>query len=156
MNSSLQIGQLAARHEVSIETIRFYERQGLLPKAKRSPGNYRLYTDDHVERLNFILNCRFLDMSLGDIKTLLKLRSVRTNKCADVRSFIDNHVVQLEQRMAELRQVAKQLKALRIGCNLDSSIEDCTVLIALDTSDSIRKGARVKPESKRQVNVAYC
>jgi len=144
MHTIMQIGQLATRHQISVETIRYYERQGLLPKARRSTGNYRLYTDEHVERLNFILNCRCLDMSLDDIRTLIRLRNGRTPNCGGVKSFVDDHILRTEQRIAELRKLAKQLKGLRFGCNPEGTIDDCAILIGLDTSNRFRKSANGK------------
>jgi Cd(II)/Pb(II)-responsive transcriptional regulator len=152
----MQIGQLATRHQISVDTIRFYERQGLLPKARRSTGNYRLYTDEHFERLNFILNCRFLDMSLDDIRALLRLRNGRANKCADIKAFVDDHVDQIEHRIVELRQLAKQLKALRVGCTPESPIEGCTILVGLDKSDKIRKSANGNQKGKGSLNGRCC
>uniref|UniRef100_UPI000B0AB3A2 MerR family transcriptional regulator n=2 Tax=Pseudomonadota TaxID=1224 RepID=UPI000B0AB3A2 len=68
---NLQIGELAKRTACPVVTIRYYEREGLLPQARRSQGNFRLYGEAHVERLQFILRCRSLDMPLSDVRTLL-------------------------------------------------------------------------------------
>ena len=153
MHTIMQIGQLATRHQISVETIRYYERQGLLPKARRSTGNYRLYTEEHDERLNFILNCRVLDMGLDDIRTLTKLRHGRTPNCSGVKAFVDDHILRTEQRIAELRKLAKQLKGLRVGCNPEGTIDDCAILIGLDTSNRFRKALNGKQALRMEASV---
>ncbi|WP_146053956.1 MerR family transcriptional regulator, partial [Pseudomonas syringae] len=70
----MKIGELAKLTDTQVETVRYYEREGLLPAPARSDGNYRLYTQAHVERLSFIRNCRSLDMTLEEIRSLLNLR----------------------------------------------------------------------------------
>ena len=72
----MKIGELAKLTDCQVETIRYYEREGLLPEPARSEGNYRLYTQAHVERLTFIRNCRSLDMTLEEIRSLLNLRDI--------------------------------------------------------------------------------
>lgn len=71
----MKIGELARLAGSNAETIRYYEREGLLPKASRSESNYRIYTDAHLERLTFIRHCRNLDMTLGEIRTLLHFKA---------------------------------------------------------------------------------
>src|SRR5690606_9458021 len=71
---ALKIGELALQTGSSVETIRYYEQQDLLPQAMRSASNYRLYGDEHVKRLQFIRHCRSLDMTLDEIRTLLSFR----------------------------------------------------------------------------------
>ncbi len=70
----MKIGDLAKATDCAVETIRYYEREKLLPEPARSEGNYRMYTQAHVERLTFIRNCRTLDMTLDEIRSLLQLR----------------------------------------------------------------------------------
>ena len=81
----VQIGELAKRSDCKVVTIRYYEKEGLLPEPLRSSGNYRLYDEGHLERLQFIRHCRSLDMSLEEIKTILGLRAaparLRRNQC---------------------------------------------------------------------------
>ena len=77
----MKIGELAKLTDCQVETIRYYEREGLLPEPARSEGNYRLYTQTHVERLTFIRNCRSLDMTLEQIRRLLNLRDSPQEQC---------------------------------------------------------------------------
>jgi DNA-binding transcriptional MerR regulator len=90
MNQSLQIGELAKRTGCLVETIRYYEREGLLPTLFRSKGNYRLFSDIHVERLRFIRHCRSLDMTLKEIRTLLRFRDTPDENCSEVTLYLMN------------------------------------------------------------------
>ena len=81
----MKIGELAARTDCAVETIRYYEREGLLPAPRRSAGNYRQYGETHLERLVFIRNCRVLDMTLQEIKQLLTLREQPRASCGGVK-----------------------------------------------------------------------
>ena len=85
----MKIGELAKLTDCQVETIRYYEREGLLPEPARSDGNYRLYTQAHVERLTFIRNCRSLDMTLEEIRSLLGLRDSPQDQCESVPEFIE-------------------------------------------------------------------
>ena len=85
----MKIGELAKLTDTQVETVRYYEREGLLPAPARSDGNYRLYTQAHVERLSFIRNCRSLDMTLEEIRSLLSLRDSPQDQCESVNALID-------------------------------------------------------------------
>jgi DNA-binding transcriptional MerR regulator len=80
MGDSLKIGELAKRTGSLVETIRYSERQGLLPEPARSEGNYRVYSDTHLERLQLIRHCRSLDMTLVEIRNLLRFRDAPDEK----------------------------------------------------------------------------
>ena len=85
----MRIGDLAESTGTAVETIRFYEREGLIPAARRAENNYRVYTDAHVERLAFIRHCRNLDMTLDEIRTLLRFKDAPTRNCGDVNALLD-------------------------------------------------------------------
>jgi len=89
---NLQIGELAKRAACPVVTIRYYEREGLLPQARRSQGNFRLYGEAHVERLQFILRCRSLDMPLSDVRTLLSYRDRPAQDCGEVNLLLDERI----------------------------------------------------------------
>ena len=84
MQTNVKIGELAKRTECPVETIRYYEREGLLPPAARSESNYRQYGDVHIERLQFIRHCRSLDMTLDEIQRLLSFRDAPEKNCIEV------------------------------------------------------------------------
>lgn len=128
MPKTYRIGDLASLLDVSVETIRYYEREGLLPKPARSDGNYRLYTEDERTRLEFILHCRALDMSLQEIRSLLRLRDAPEQGCAEVNALLDEHIGHVTERMRGLRRLHTELKALRARCEAPSTSKDCGIL----------------------------
>ena len=88
----MRIGELAQASGTPVETIRFYEREGLLPTAARTEGNYRIYTPHHAERLAFIRQCRSLDMTLDEVRVLLRFKDQPTADCGEVNSLLDEHI----------------------------------------------------------------
>jgi len=91
----MRIGELAHLTSTQTNTIRFYERESLLPGAERSDNNYRIYSDEHVERLSFIRHCRSLDMTLDEIRSLLHFKDAPTENCDEVNGLLDEHIEQL-------------------------------------------------------------
>lgn len=127
----MRIGELAASAKCTVETIRFYEKEGLLPKANRSANNYRLYDSRHAQRLRFIRNCRALDMSHGEVRTLLHLMADSERNCGSVDAMLDDHIRQVSARILELIQLKTQLTTLRQRCRRRSRIRDCRILQGL-------------------------
>jgi len=128
MTRGLSIGALARRTQCQAETIRYYEREGLLPPPARSQSNYRLYDSSHVERLTFIRHCRSLDMTLDEIRSLLQFRDAPTRDCAEVSALLDEHVRHVADRIAQLRRLERQLKHLRGQCANPGRAERCGIL----------------------------
>ncbi len=127
----LKIGELARKTDTTVETIRFYEKEGLLPAAARSESNYRLYGDEHVERLRFIRHCRTLDMALDEVRSLLEYRDRPTDDCGDVNRMLDEHIEAVEVRMKELAQLKQHLQTLRQQCAKPAPTSACGILRAL-------------------------
>jgi Cd(II)/Pb(II)-responsive transcriptional regulator len=132
MIRSMTIGALARDAECTPETIRYYEREGLLPPAIRTAGNYRLYGPAHLERLVFIRNCRSLDMTLEEIKQLLRFRDEPQSECGAAHALIDEHIVHIGERIAELEQLQVQLQALRRQCQPIGDAKKCGILERLE------------------------
>jgi Cd(II)/Pb(II)-responsive transcriptional regulator len=128
MSHGNTIGTLAKRTQCQAETIRYYEREGLLPPPARSQGNYRQYDAAHVERLSFIRHCRSLDMTLDEIRALLDFRDAPTRNCAQVSALLDEHVHHVADRIAQLRRLERQLKHLRGLCASPGQAERCGIL----------------------------
>lgn len=141
--SSFTIGALARHTECPPETIRYYEREGLLPAASRTAGNYRLYGLAHLERLVFIRNCRSLDMTLDEIKQLLRFRDEPQSECGAAHALIDEHIVHIEERIAELEQLQGQLQALRRQCQPIGDAKKCGIL------DRLEQKPPSSPEKKK-------
>lgn len=124
----MKIGELASKTHTQIETIRYYEREGLLPEPARSESNYRVYGDTHAERLSFIRHCRGLDMTLDEIRVLLKFKDAPTESCREVNALLDEHIGHVAERIKELRLLEKQLKGLRLACRGSQEAEHCGIL----------------------------
>jgi len=124
----MKIGDLAQRTHTQVETIRFYEREGLLPEPARSAGNYRIYGDKHSERLSFIRHCRRLDMTLGEIRVLLRFKDAPIQNCLEVNELLEEHIGHVSERIRELRQLEKQLKNLREMCLVGREAQHCGIL----------------------------
>ena len=115
-----------------VETIRYYEREGLLPEPARSEGNYRQYTLAHVERLSFIRHCRSLDMTQEEIRTLLALRDRPEADCGTANRLIDEHLHHVEVRIAELQALREQLQDLGSRCTVAGNSQACGILRELE------------------------
>lgn len=124
----LRIGELAWATASHCETIRYYERENLLPAPARTGGNYRLYNQTHVERLTFIRHCRALDMSLQEIRALLKLYDSPAEDCAGANALIDAHILDVSGRIRELNGLRRQLQQLRGLCKQGRAARNCRIL----------------------------
>lgn len=125
------ISALARESGCQVETIRYYEREGLLPAPERSSGNYRLYRQHHVERLRFIRHCRSLDMTLDEIRSLLGWRDRPEENCGEVNVLLDQHIDHVARRIGELQALEQQLRALRSRCQQAQATRDCRILQTL-------------------------
>ncbi len=130
----IRIGELARRTGCEVVTIRYYEKERLLPEPARSEGNYRLYNEAHLERLQFIRHCRSLDMSLGEIRALLSLRENPTLDCSKVNAMLDTHIQQVEDQIEALGQLKQHLIILHEKCAGVRPMEACGILQGLTDS----------------------
>ena len=117
MAHSLQIGQVARQTGLSVDAIRFYEKESLLPKALRSTGGFRLYGIDHIEQLRFIQRAQTIGFSLGEIRELLLIKDDQVETCSHVRDLIRQKLVVVQRKMNELAQIEGQLKEALQKCN---------------------------------------
>ncbi|MDK9704726.1 MAG: Cd(II)/Pb(II)-responsive transcriptional regulator [Sulfuritalea sp.] len=124
----MKIGELARLAGTNVETIRYYERDGLLPETSRTEGNYRIYGEAHAERLSFIRNCRSLDMTLDEIRVLLRFKDSPEVKCDAVNTLLDEHIGHVADRIRELRQLERHLKGLRVLCQEAQDAGHCGIL----------------------------
>jgi Cd(II)/Pb(II)-responsive transcriptional regulator len=127
----MKIGELAAATRTPVETIRYYEREGLLPRAPRSEGNYRIYGPAQVQRLAFVRHCRQLDMTLEEIRLLLRFNDAPQAACGEVNALLDAHIDHVATRIRELRLLQKQLQALRRQCAGEREAAHCGILHGL-------------------------
>ena len=131
----IRIGELAKQTQCSVEAIRYYEREGLLPPPGRSDGNYRIYGKSHIERLMFIRHCRALDMALDEVRELLRFRDNPAESCGRVNALLDEHIQAVTQRLDELARLKEHLVALRQSCEHAAAAEACGILRALSLND---------------------
>lgn len=151
----MKIGELAHATGTGVETIRFYEREGLLAAPERSSGNYRVYTVHHLDRLAFIRHCRSLDMTLDEIRVLLRFKDAPHQNCDDVNGLLDGHIVQVAHRIRELKALERDLKQLRSHCGSSREAKDCGILEGLTKTarssacepEIVRSSSRRRPRS---------
>jgi Cd(II)/Pb(II)-responsive transcriptional regulator len=132
--AKMKIGELSLASSTSVETIRYYEREGLLPAPARTEGNFRRYEARHLERLQFVRHCRGLDMSLDEVRVLLRVKDDPGAECGDVNTLLDAHIGHVSRRIKELRALEKQLKALRQCCAAARSAAQCGILAGLSAA----------------------
>jgi Cd(II)/Pb(II)-responsive transcriptional regulator len=124
----MRISELGRAASVDIETIRYYEKAGLLPAPARQINGYRAYGHDHLERLAFIRHCRALDMSLADISRLLDFLDHPETPCADIDHLVDAQLARVQARLASLAVLEKELLALRQRCGQPRIASECGIL----------------------------
>jgi MerR family transcriptional regulator, mercuric resistance operon regulatory protein len=128
----ITIGRLSKSTGAKVETIRYYERVGLLPTPVRSQGGYRLYGTTHLKRLNFIRRARALGFSLAEVSRLLTLADQRRRPCAEVRVVAAGHLEDVRRKITDLRQMEGVLKATVARCEAGTGSQ-CPMIDALYT-----------------------
>ncbi|MEN9543949.1 MAG: hypothetical protein RLZZ598_782 [Pseudomonadota bacterium] len=132
----MKIGKLAEDTGTPVETIRFYEREGLLPAPDRTASNYRHYGPTHAERLVFIRSCRKLDMRLDEVRVLLRYKDAPEAGCEEVGALLDAHIGHVAHRVRELRALERELRALRARCAGAHIAADCGILQGLEQTST--------------------
>ena len=127
----MRIGQLAQQTGVDTQTIRFYERQGLLPPPEREDNGYRTYKAGHADKLLFIRRCRSFGMSLEEIGVLQSYQEQPQQPCVAVNELLDRHIAQVRAQIASLHALENQLVTLRGGCDNERQSLDCGILSGL-------------------------
>ena len=143
----MRIGDLAKATAMPVETIRFYEREGLLPEAMRADNNYRVYLPAHQERLAFIRQCRNLDMTLDEIRALLRFQQEPLQNCAQINDLLDEHIAHVAARIRELQTLEIQLHALRETCREARQVCECGILRTLQQHAARQDVDTVTPTS---------
>ena len=137
----MKIGDLARAAHCGTDTVRYYEKSGLLPAPGRTAGNYRVYDQSHLTRLRFIRNCRALDMTHEEIRVLLDALDSPEPGCAPANAMIQAHLGHVDARIAELQHLRQQLTTLQRHCG-DSEAGGCSILDALSRLDPPAERAR--------------
>lgn len=126
----LQRAALARRTGCNLETIRYYEKIGMMPDPPRTAAGYRVYDEGHVSRLRFILRARELGFSLDEIRGLLTLVDRGTQTCAEVKARTEHHLSDVRAKIADLRRIETVLARTAARCSGDK-VPECAVLEAL-------------------------
>lgn len=137
----MKISELAQLAGCSTETIRYYEKINLLPKAPRNTNNYRQYNTSHIERLRFIRNCRSLDMTHEEIRLLLGFIHSPEAGCEPVTSIISDHLTHVDTRLNELNHLRQQLLQLQAACSHESTTQACGILDHISNMDPLPENA---------------
>ena len=124
----MRIGELASATGVEIETIRYYEREGLLRPPTRRDNGYRTYDKEQLERLAFIRHCRALDMPLAEVRRLLEFVEQPGADCGDIDRLIDGQLSRVRARLKSMRALERQLAQLRKRCDAGHAARECGIL----------------------------
>ncbi len=140
----VSIGVLSELSGVNVETIRYYEKIGVMPATVRSAGGYRLYGPEHVKRLRFVRRSRELEFSLDEIRGLLRLVDGHAFTCAEVHALMTEHIKDIRRKIADLRRMERVMALTAAQCTRDA-VPECPVIDALFGTEPIGAGARSSP-----------
>jgi MerR family copper efflux transcriptional regulator len=135
--SGLTIGALAERAKVHVETLRYYERRGLVARPPRSASNYRLYPEDAVKRVLFIKRAQALGFSLKDIKELLSLRAAPEAGCGEIRRHAEAKIRDIDEKIHSLMAMKSALSRPVAECSGRGPLTECPILESLDTTEAM-------------------
>ena len=124
----MKISDLSRATGVDVETVRYYEKAGLLDKPARQANGYREYGAAHLEQLSFVRHCRALDMQLAEIKRLLDYAAGESDPSADIDTLIANQLARVRARLESMKALERQLTALKANCDADHSSHECGIL----------------------------
>lgn len=127
----MRIGELAKQSNCDVETIRFYERDGLLDAPAREGNGYRNYTDAHLVQLNFIRHCRSLGIGLPEVRILRSFQANPELACDEIDQLIDRQIARIHQQVESLRLLELQLHSLRDTCQAHQTVRECGILRTL-------------------------
>jgi Hg(II)-responsive transcriptional regulator len=130
--NALTIGELGEKAKVNIETLRYYERRGLLPAPPRSQGNYRLYPLATIKLVRFIKRAQELGFTLKEIEDLLSLRAMPEAQCADIRRLAEEKIDNVNAKIRTLKAMKKVLASLLAECPGEAPVQQCPILEAID------------------------
>ncbi|HEX7819905.1 MULTISPECIES: helix-turn-helix domain-containing protein [Sphingomonadaceae] len=126
----MKIGDLAKLTDTRVETIRYYEKEGLLPAPSRNSGNYRVYELQHLNRLSFIRRSRDLGFTLEQVRKLLKLADNQDASCSEVDAIATEHIIEIDRKISDLTLLRDQL-LLSVDCCQSDTIADCKIIESL-------------------------
>lgn len=131
----MKIGELAQRADVGVDTVRYYEREGLLPKAQRLASGYRVYDQDDVRRLRFVRRAKALGFTLPEIRELLALSGHRQDDMAGMKAAAIEKLADVHAKLSELNRIREGLETLVASCPGHGALAQCPILNALAEDD---------------------
>ena len=126
------IGEVAKLTNVTVETIRYYEKQGLVEIPRRNDSGYRQYPDDTIKRIKFIQHAKEVGFTLNDIKELLELRNDQNKSCSDVKNLADLKIQSIDQKIADLQRIKSALTRMVKKCSAETPSSECPLLDELE------------------------
>ncbi len=130
--NSFTVSTLADNAGINLETVRYYEKIGLMPKPKRKESRYRIYDENDFARLKFIIRSKELGFTLKEISELLSLRIDSKTKCGDIKKLADEKMRDIEEKIKDLRNIKKHLEKLATQCiHEELSLDDCPIVKSL-------------------------
>jgi Hg(II)-responsive transcriptional regulator len=145
--NGFSIGKLARQANVHVETLRYYERRGLIPRPQRTVSNYRVYSSEDLRRVKFVKQAQGLGFSLNEIKRLLALRATPRARCADVRRYATQKIEDIDARIRSLARMRKTLEKLLDECSGNQPATQCPILESLE-SDQPRIVKQTQPKGE--------
>lgn len=145
----MRISELAASTGSDVETIRYYERVGMLPAPPRTAAGYRVYGPAHKDRLRFIRHCRALQMSLAEIRVLLDMQAAPAAPCQEVNDLLDQHIVRVQEQIDAMLTLQSDLVALRRKCDCARSVQECAIMHDLSEPATNSRDAATTIENPR-------
>ncbi|KPQ29243.1 MAG: Cd(II)/Pb(II)-responsive transcriptional regulator [Marinobacter excellens HL-55] len=124
----MKIGELSKTTGLPVETIRYYEKIGLMPEPGRNASGYRQYRHDHLDRLLFIKRCRNLDMTQDEIRELIRLADNPEADCSEVDALLARHLSHVRERLTELAGLEQTLERLQRACSQGRTVSECGIL----------------------------
>jgi MerR family mercuric resistance operon transcriptional regulator len=137
MMKGLTIGKIAKSAGVGIETVRFYEKQGLIDPPPRTESNYRIYPEDDIARLHFVKRAKSLGFALSEIKELLSLRHDPAATKADIKQRTEAKIEDIRQKIQDLTRMLKALETLSETCNGHGPVSECPIMDALNSGKDL-------------------
>ncbi|MDX8252198.1 MerR family transcriptional regulator [Acinetobacter pittii] len=131
---SLSIGQLSKKAGIPIDTIRYYEKVGVLDRIQRSENNYRVYPEQTLADLLFIKHCRELDISLNDIKTLKEMKAQPKQACTEVDNLVNKYLIEVSEKIERLLLLKESLIDLKQHCSTNRTVDECGILKELQSA----------------------
>ncbi len=135
---ALKIGQVAECGRVNLQTIRYYEREGLLPEPPRLQSGYRMFPENTVRRVHFIKRAQDLGFTLAEIKELLALRIDRKRNSAEVRALAQAKIADIEEKLHTLKKMKRVLSELTERCSGCGPSDECPILKSIDSEEVLQ------------------